>query len=104
MRLADGDVRARIDVEIAKHAHHHIALRMVACLGLADTAGVDEVLTDGISCGRSHGCTHVHGIFDTIIHYFSGGNTADTAVSLSGTGVFLGGNDKGTGTGDRPGS
>ena len=28
----------------------------------------------------------------------------DTAVSLSGTGVFLGGNDKGTGTGDRPGS
>ena len=68
------------------------------------SAGVDEVLTDGISCGRSHGCTHVHGIFDTIIHYFSGGNTADTAVSLSGTGVFLGGNDKGTGTGDRPGS
>ena len=23
------------------------------------SAGVDEVLTDGISCGRSHGCTHV---------------------------------------------
>ena len=41
---------------------------------------VDEVLTDGISCGRSHGCTHVHGIFDTIIHYFSGGNTADTCL------------------------
>ena len=53
MRLADGDVRARIDVEIAQHAHHHIALRMVARLGLADTAGVDEMLHVAVVAGHA---------------------------------------------------
>ncbi len=44
IRLADRDVRARIDVEIAQYTHHHVALRMVARLGRADAARVDEVL------------------------------------------------------------
>ena len=45
--------RARIDVEIAQHAHHHIALRMVARLGLADTAGVDEMLHVAVVAGHA---------------------------------------------------
>ena len=62
MRLADGDVRARIDVEIAQHAHHHIALRMVARLGLADTAGVDEMLHVAVVAGHADQMTVVQQI------------------------------------------
>ena len=42
--LPHRDVRPGVDVEITQHAHHHIALRMVARLRLGDAAGVDEVL------------------------------------------------------------
>lgn len=44
MCLAYGDVRTRIDIEITQNAHHDVALRMVARLGLADAAGVDQML------------------------------------------------------------
>ena len=44
MRLAHGDIWARIDIEIAQNPHHDIALRMIARLGLADAAGIDQML------------------------------------------------------------
>ena len=44
MRLAHGDVRARIDIEIAQNPHYDVALRVIARLGLADAAGIDQML------------------------------------------------------------
>ena len=53
-RRADRNVWARVDVEVAEHAHHHIALRVVACLGLADALGVDEVLHVAVVVRQAH--------------------------------------------------
>ena len=44
MRLEHRDVGMRVDVEIAEHAHHHVALRMVLRLLLGDTARIDQML------------------------------------------------------------
>ena len=52
--LADGDVGPRVDIEVAEHAHDHVALRMVARLGLGDAAGVDEMLHVAVILGHTH--------------------------------------------------
>ena len=41
---ANRNIRARVNVKVAKHAHHDVALRVVLGFGRGDTTGVDEVL------------------------------------------------------------
>ncbi len=44
MRLEHRDIGMRVDVEIAEHAHHHVALRVVLGLLLGDATGIDQML------------------------------------------------------------
>ena len=53
VRLADCDIRMRVDIEIAQHTHNHIALRMVARLRSGDTTGIDEMLHITVIRGHS---------------------------------------------------
>ena len=51
MGAAYGDVRVRVDVEVAEHTHHDVALRVVLGFGWGDAAGVDEMLHIAVVAG-----------------------------------------------------
>ena len=38
------------------------------------------MLINGICSGRRHGSSHVHGIFDSVVGHFAGGNAGELQV------------------------
>ena len=53
MRFADGDIRVGVDVKIAEHTHHDVALRMIARLGWTDAAGINQMLYVAVIGGHT---------------------------------------------------
>ena len=92
MRLQHGDIGMRVDIEIAEHTHHHIALRMVLRLLLGDTTGINQMLNITMILGHLAECTVTQqiraGVADmgehpVIVHQSDGGHRRTHAGKLA---------------------